>query len=144
VGKTKKRQNNIEVAMPDKDKNNDKSTKKKNESASATPATAPLEDSEGKEKHQLAGNDPTAVNEAAKRAEMAVSDAEREVARTIEAMKTQETDGRRLNWDKPGRFRNYGKTLTLNNLWKKQSTLNSHQNLRVFFDCPLPTIRLIE
>jgi ABC-type transporter Mla subunit MlaD len=75
--------------MPDKDKNSDKSPKKKNESASATPAAGSVEDSKGKEKNQLEGNDPAAVNEAAKRAEMAVSDAEKEVARTIEAMKSQ-------------------------------------------------------
>jgi len=79
--------------MPDKDKNNDKSTKKKNESASAAPAAGPAAVSEGEGKYQLAGNDPVAVNEAAKEAEMAVSDSVRGVARTIEAMKTQEAEG---------------------------------------------------
>lgn len=77
--------------MPDKDKNSDKSPKKNNESASATPAAGSVEDSKDEEKHQLEGNDPAAVIEAAKRAEMAVSDTEKVVAQTIEAMKIQNT-----------------------------------------------------
>jgi hypothetical protein len=77
--------------MPEKDKNSDKSAKKKDEAASAAPAPGPEEDSKTSEKHQLEGNDPAVVIEAAKRAEMAVSDAVNGVAQTIAAMKTQET-----------------------------------------------------
>ncbi|MCP5101785.1 MAG: hypothetical protein GY950_00315 [bacterium] len=72
--------------MPDKDKKNDKSV-------SAAPAPGLPADSGGNEEHQFAGSDPVAVNEAAKRAEMAVSDAVKEVARTITAMKAEEIGG---------------------------------------------------
>ena len=73
--------------MPDKDKTSDRTPKKNNESASASVAAGPVEDSKSSEKYQLTGNDPTAVMEAAKSAEMAVSDAVRGITQIIDAMK---------------------------------------------------------
>lgn len=77
--------------MLEKDKNSDKSPKKEYESVSAAPAPGPEEYSTNSERHQLEGNDPAAVIEAAKRAEMAVSDAVKGVAQTIVDMKPRET-----------------------------------------------------